>query len=314
MPLPRKKNIDQLKRLRKKMGKDIGDLSISKKNNRSMNNLNWTDNPLDRKIDTYEGFIKNGRKNKKTKSIVKENLNMDENAFVIWENYLMENEDFVKENYEDRELIINDILDKYGYKEGIEEMTDEFFMYLDEYLEGELTYSTNESVYNRGVGPGNFELFKNNIKDKPSSRVSTDIFKVGKYIQVGNLEGFIDSVDEDFVYISKLPGVGEIEKVSYKDLMKKIKFSKVNENSGLPSELWTEEVVDEDDYIDDYDENDENDDINYSNQVETETEEEIQTDLDDDEIQIDLDNNYINDYDENDDYFGTEDNPRKLKF
>jgi len=295
MSLPRKRNIEQLKRLRKQIGEDIGD-KTNKKNIKSMNNLNWTNNPLDRKIDTYEGFVESQKIGKKNKSTIKENLKFDEEAFVIWENYLMENEDFVKSHYDDRELIINDILEKYDYKEGVDSMVDEFFMYLDSYLEGDLTYSTNESVYNRGVGPGNFGLFKNNVKDKPSFRNSTDIFKVGKYIQVGNIEGFIDSVDEDYIYITKLQGVGKIEKVSYKEMMKKIKFSKINENSGLPSEFWDDEY-DEDNFIDDYDENDNNM-IVQEPEIETQEEQEQEIQIDDDpEIEIEIEN------------YGTEDNP-----
>ena len=295
MSLPRKRNIEQLKRLRKQIGEDIGD-KTNKKNIKSMNNLNWTNNPLDRKIDTYEGFVESQKIGKKNKSTIKENLKFDEEAFVIWENYLMENEDFVKSHYDDRELIINDILEKYDYKEGVDSMVDEFFMYLDSYLEGDLTYSTNESVYNRGVGPGNFGLFKNNVKDKPSFRNSTDIFKVGKYIQVGNIEGFIDSVDEDYIYITKLQGVGKIEKVSYKEMMKKINFSKINENSGLPSEFWDDEY-DEDNFIDDYDENDNNM-IVQEPEIETQEEQEQEIQIDDDpEIEIEIEN------------YGTEDNP-----
>jgi hypothetical protein len=172
---------------------------------------------------------------------------------------------------------------------------------------------TTESVNNKGMGPGNNDFFRNNFKQKNSSRISTDIFKVGKYLQIGNTEGFIDSIDEDFVYITKLPGVGEIEKISYKDLMRKIKFSKINENSGLPSEFWTD--TNEDEIIDDYYEDGDNN----TNYVQTQTEEDVQTQTEvqteeDDQIQIEEDDQMQpeNDMIDNIDIWldGTEDNPK----
>jgi len=322
MPLPRKHNIDQLKKLRKKTKGDIGDLVYKDQKKRKYMNLQWSNNPIDRKVDTYENFIKRNKKSKITES-----LNLDEDAFIIWENYLMENEDFVKNNYEDRNVIINDILTKYEYKEGISEMVGDFLIYLDDYLDEELISMTTESVNNKGMGPGNNDFFRNNFKQKNSSRISTDIFKVGKYLQIGNTEGYIDSIDEDFVYITKLPGVGEIEKISYKDLMRKIKFSKINENSGLPSEFWTD--TNEDEIIDDYYEDGDNN----TNYVQTQTEEDVQTQTEedvqiqteedvqtqteeDDQIQIEEDDqiqpeNDMIDYNNIDIWLdGTEDNPK----
>jgi hypothetical protein len=306
MSLPREHNINQLKQIRKKTKGDIGDLVYKDQKKRKYMNLQWSDNPIDRKVDTYESFIK---RNKKSSKVITENLNIDEDAFIIWENYLMENEDFIKDNYDDRNVIINDILTKYEYKEGISEMVGDFLIYLDNYLDDELVSISNESVSNRGIGPGNNDFFRNNFKQKNTSSISTDIFKVGKYLQIGNIEGFINSIDEDFVYITKLPGVGEIEKISYKDLMRKIKFSKINENSGLPSEMWTEN--DNDNIIDDYYESDNDDDnINYV-QTEEDNDIQIQTDEDDIQIQTEEDNDNMVNHQFNDIWLnGTEDNPK----
>lgn len=97
-----------------------------------------------------------------------------------------------------------------------------------------------ESVYNRGKGPGNDDYFMNSFKQILTSQISPSILQIGKYVNVGNIEGYIDSVDNNYVYISSTKGDGVKEKVSFKDFLKKIKLEgKINENSGFPSEYWT---------------------------------------------------------------------------
>ena len=91
MALPRKHNLEQMKRLRQLSKGDIGDVVAKgqKKKESEMANSYWIDNPLDRSIDTYESFIK--KDNKQTpKSMMTEELNWDENALIIWENYVHE--------------------------------------------------------------------------------------------------------------------------------------------------------------------------------------------------------------------------------
>jgi hypothetical protein len=75
--LPRQSTVDQLKRIRQEINKsqnikvgpeestmsgDVGDRVIDDlvkhKGKQEMNNLFWWDNPLDRKIDSYETFVK----------------------------------------------------------------------------------------------------------------------------------------------------------------------------------------------------------------------------------------------------------------
>jgi len=58
--LPRESSIKQLKKLKKSAKKDIGD-KTNKIGKKSKNSIR-TDNPLSRKVDTYEKFVKSGNK------------------------------------------------------------------------------------------------------------------------------------------------------------------------------------------------------------------------------------------------------------
>jgi len=76
--LPRQSTVDQLKRIREEIkksrdikigpvaikngGGDIGDKVTSDLKKHQQNNLFWWDNPIDRKIDSYEDFIENDNK------------------------------------------------------------------------------------------------------------------------------------------------------------------------------------------------------------------------------------------------------------
>jgi len=55
--LPRESSVKQMKKLRKLAGKDIGDKTTKKK--RKTANFIKANNPLDKKVDTYEKFVKN---------------------------------------------------------------------------------------------------------------------------------------------------------------------------------------------------------------------------------------------------------------
>jgi len=238
MALPRKHNLDQMKRLRSMTkGKDIGDIVAKGQKNKEKNmpNVYRMDNPLDREIDTYESFIKKNNKIKTKAMSVTERLNLDEDAFIVWENYLADNEEFVKKNYMNVDLIVDDIIEKNEYKEGIENMKGEFYEFLQDYLNSELV----ESVGNRGIGPGNLDFFSNNFKQVLTSQLSTNLLQLGKFVKVGKIEGIIEYVDKDNVYISKFNG--ETEKISFKNFLKQLKSDgKINENSGFPSEFWSD--------------------------------------------------------------------------
>jgi len=239
MALPRKHNLEQMKRLRQLSKGDIGDVVAKgqKKKESGMANSYWIDNPLDRTIDTYESFIKKDNK-LKPKAMMKEELTWEEDALIMWENYLNQNEDFVKKNFMNTDLIIQDIVNNYSHKDGIDKMSEEFEILLDNYLNLELT----ESVHNKGMGPGNTSFYHNNSKQVLTPQLSIDLLQIGKFVKVGKIEGYINSLDEENVYISTIDGVGKIEKVPFKKFLKQIKDDgKINENSGLPSEFWTEE-------------------------------------------------------------------------
>lgn len=75
--LPRQSTVDQLKRIREEIKKsqvikigpeetrlsgDIGDRVMDDLKKHNMNNLFWWDNPTDRKIDSYETFVKDDSK------------------------------------------------------------------------------------------------------------------------------------------------------------------------------------------------------------------------------------------------------------
>jgi len=57
--LPRESSVKQLKKLRSIVKNDIGD---KVRGTKKVKNSIRTDNPVDRKIDSYENFIKSGNK------------------------------------------------------------------------------------------------------------------------------------------------------------------------------------------------------------------------------------------------------------
>jgi hypothetical protein len=254
MPLPREHNIKQLKKIRKMMkGQDIGDKVMSDQKVKKYPNLMYSDNPLDRKVDTYESFIKKQREDNKT---IKEGYNeYSDDALVIWENYLLENEDFINDHYMEPDVIIADILDKYSYKEGIMGMVDEIESLLSNYLDMEVVQESSIGMVAYGGS-----LFTNNKKQTITSSIGTNLLQIGKYVKVGDIEGYIDYVDEHNVYVSRLQGVGEPEKIPFKKFLKELeKEEEITENSGLPSEFWTVSSVNESEDLPYYD--DDNEDI-----------------------------------------------------
>jgi len=286
MALPRKHNLEQLKKLRLiTKNNDIGD-KINH-NNKKYPNGYVIDNPFDRKIDTYESFIKSDNKIKITESTT-----FEEDALIIWENYYINNFDIINNNHDNIDYIVNDIIEKNQYKENIEFMKDDLYNIISNYMDIEYV---SESVYNRGVGPTNNSLFITPTpKQSLTTSISTDSFNVGKYINVGKIKGFIDSIDNKYLYISE-EGT-EKKKVLITDYIKELsKVKTINEKSGLYSEYWDElekpsnkmsnyhrevDVIDNDEMID-------NDgyDIRYDNEI---------TDIDNDydNEMTDIDNDY----------------------
>jgi len=180
MSLPRKHNLEQLKRIRKLTKGDIGDIvsKESKKKEKDMPNSYWMNNPLDRNVDTYESFIKKDNKSK-----------------------------------------------------------------------------INESYNNKGKGPGNNDLYSKQFKQTLRSFNSPSILQTGKQVKVGDIRGYIDYIDDKYIYISTLDG--KEEKITFKKFLKEVeKEGVINENSGFPSEFWMDnkkynnEHINENIYID----------------------------------------------------------------
>jgi len=229
MALPRKHNLEQLKKLRLiTKNNDIGDKV--KDNNKKYPNGYSIDNPFDRKIDTYESFIKIDNKLK-----VNESITFEEKALIIWENYYIDNFDFINENQDDINVIVEDIINKNDYTENIESMKDDFFNIVSNHMDVEFV---GESVHNSGMGPTNNPLFGTpTIRQSLTTSISTNSFQIGKYINVGKIKGFLDSIDNKYLYLST-EGVNK-EKVLIKDYIKELSKSKeINEKSGLYSEFW----------------------------------------------------------------------------
>jgi len=318
MALPRKYNLEQMKRLRQLSKGDIGDVVTKgqKKKESEMANSYWIDNPLDRTIDTYESFIK--KDNKLIPKSIKEGLEWDEEALIIWENYVNQNEDFVKKNFMNTDLIIQDIINKYKYKNGINEMSEEFEILLDNYLNLELT----ESVHNKGMGPGNTSFYSTNSKQILTPQLSIDLLQIGKFVKIGNIEGYINSLDKENVYISTVPGLGNIEKVPFKKFLKQIKDDgKINESSGFPSEFWTDGEEEDGDVIvadPETQEEEESQRVQKEEEEEYEVQKEWTTEEEQEEEQeYEVENEFENEFDTNkfktNFLRGTEDNPRGIR-
>lgn len=175
-----------------------------------------------------------------------------------------------------------------------------------------------ESITNKGKGPGNNDLFTNAPKKQTinQSNQTVDFLRIGKHIKTNKIDGFIDSIQNETVYIADRL-TGEIQSYSFKDVLRGIgkeekgQFS-VQGFEGTPAwakkqkiyenRMFNEEIAP---YFDDDDE------IVLNNNI----------DLDpyEDELDIDSDIDYDDDFDENDlrfddnsMYYGTEDNPEGL--
>jgi tellurite resistance-related uncharacterized protein len=278
MALPRKQSIEQLKRLRSLTKGDIGDKTRSSKKMKNMINV---DNPLDRKIDTYESFLL-----KK-----KENINpISESILPVWNNYIVENKDFVFNNRNNINFITNDFIKDNEYRSDLKHKKSEISNIIKNYL-------------NENMGPGNIPFFnKNNLKQVLTSQSATNLFQIGKYVKLKTLEGYIDSIDNKYIYISSTKGDLSQEKISYKSFFKELSKEKITENSGLYSEFWSdinedidysEELVDEEDEINN-EIDDEFDDEIGNDEFENEIDDEIGNDEFEDEIDDEFENEIDN--------------------
>lgn len=240
MSLPRKHNLEQLKKLRRiTKGKDIGDVvkKDEHKKESDMPNSYWIDNPVDRKIDTYESFIKSDNKQK----IDEYYSQYDARIFALVDNYISDNKDLLEEF--DIEEIVDGVIeynsDKFA-EEELYSMRDDIRDLVSQYKgESEGEFAMSESVINRGVGPGNNDFFINNKKQVNTSLNGTYL-KVGKNVNIGKKNLIIDAIDNNNVYL--YDGI-DIVKYSLGEFFKKL--DDMNESihvlpdSGFPSEFWT---------------------------------------------------------------------------
>jgi len=87
-----------------------------------------------------------------------------------------------------------------------------------------------ESVENKGKGPGNIDLIPTTPKKQTlnNSNQTLDFLRIGKHILTKKIDGFIDSVQNERVYISDRI-TGEIKKYTFKEILKEITGNKIDE-------------------------------------------------------------------------------------
>lgn len=103
-----------------------------------------------------------------------------------------------------------------------------------------------ESVENKGKGPGNQDLMPSAPKKQTINRSipTMDFLRIGKHIKTNKIDGFIDSVQNENIYISDRI-TGEITKYSLKEILKEItKPKKINE--GLEQRINQVQTIDTD--------------------------------------------------------------------
>lgn len=89
-----------------------------------------------------------------------------------------------------------------------------------------------ESVENKGKGPGNQDLIPSAPKKQTINRSiqTMDFLRIGKHISTPKIDGFIDSVQNESIYITDRI-TGEIKKYTLKEVLKELTKSKDNPNS-----------------------------------------------------------------------------------
>ena len=84
-----------------------------------------------------------------------------------------------------------------------------------------------ESVENKGKGPGNQDLFPSAPKKQTINRAipTMDFLRIGKHILTSKIDGFIDSVQNESIFITDRI-TGEITKYSLKEVLRELTKSK----------------------------------------------------------------------------------------
>jgi len=89
-----------------------------------------------------------------------------------------------------------------------------------------------ESVENKGKGPGNQDLFNSAPKKQVINRAipTMDFLRVGKHILTKEIDGFIDSVQNESIFITDRM-TGEIKKYTLKEVLKELTSGKEDKAS-----------------------------------------------------------------------------------
>lgn len=132
-----------------------------------------------------------------------------------------------------------------------------------------------ESLANKGKGPGNDDLFISAPKRQTinQSNQTADFLRIGKHIKTNKIDGFIDSIQNNTIFIvDRLSG--EIQKYNLRDVLKGIKKeekipSTVQGFEGIPA--WAkkqkiyENLEEDDDFF--FNEDDDDEDVLFNNSL-----------------------------------------------
>lgn len=179
-----------------------------------------------------------------------------------------------------------------------------------------------ESVENKGVGPGNQDLFPSAPKRQTINRSNQtmDFLRVGKHIFTKKIDGFIDSVQNENIFITDRI-TGELRQYSLKEVLKELTQKKDDKNTsstvqgfqGTPAWAVNQKIYEDSGFDPDKYEFEQDDD------TVTDLAQELKYGIDDDgEEEDDIDdvrmNNEIglDDPERNRMLYGTEDNPEGL--
>jgi hypothetical protein len=97
-----------------------------------------------------------------------------------------------------------------------------------------------ESVENKGKGPGNNDLFPSTPFKQTLNRPNQtmDFLRVGKHILTSKIDGFIDSVQNENIFITDRL-TGEIKKYTLKEVLREMTKAKPVEGKNTPVEGFT---------------------------------------------------------------------------
>lgn len=186
-----------------------------------------------------------------------------------------------------------------------------------------------ESVENKGMGPGNRDLFPSAPKKQTINRSNQtiDFLRIGKHIFTKKIDGFIDSVQNENIFIVDRV-TGEIKHYTIKEVLKELSQNKDNKNvsstvqgfQGVPAwgikQKIYEDVNFDPNIYEFEDEEDDDEIINVSNEftygIDDDGEEENDIERYEYEKDFLINDIDVNDIERNRMLYGTEDNPDGL--